>query len=125
MLLPATAEAWTPHQIILDYKERACYGAMIHYPKSGTFEELRAGFNARWAAFESPDFAEDPSMAIWRNEDEQFTIQLTEKEESFLAIYVCFIDGDTMGRKLGELYEEEPELFDGMLEALEERDDQP
>lgn len=105
---------WQPRQIILDYKENECYGAMVHYDRKNPFETLREGLNEKYGKFEIPEFASDPEFGMWRVVDGEFAIQLTanENEESFVALYVCFVDGNTMAAKLGELYESSPELFD-------------
>ncbi|MEM9368011.1 MAG: hypothetical protein AAGD07_18620, partial [Planctomycetota bacterium] len=56
----------------------------------------------------------DPTMGIWRMDDAGFTIQLSDddEEDSYMAIYVQFVDPATMAIKLEELNETEPELFE-------------
>ena len=114
MLLPCPDIAWTPRQVILDYKDNACYGAMVHYDRTQSFEALRDAMNSRFGKHEQPTFANDPTMGIWRMDDAGFTIQLTddEEEDSYMAIYILFVDPLTMADKLDELSESDPELFD-------------
>ena len=114
MLLTTANANWSPKQVVLDYKDGACYGAMVHYERSHSFEVLRSAVNSRFAKHEQPTFADDPTMGIWRMEDLGFTIQLSddEDEDSFMAIYILFVDPETMATKLEELSETEPALFD-------------
>jgi hypothetical protein len=114
MLLPNATANWAPKQIVLDYKDNACYGAMIHYERSYPFESLRRAINSRFAVYEQPTFASDPTMGIWRMEDAGFTIQLSDSEDdnSYMAIYIRFVDPATMADKIDDLCETEPELFD-------------
>jgi len=114
MLLTFANATWSPKQVVLDYKDDACYGAMIHYNRSRSFEMLRAAFNSRFGKHEQPTFADDPTMGIWRMEDAGFAIQLSddEDEDAFMAIYILFVDHETMATKLDELHDAEPELFD-------------
>ena len=114
MLLATSTASWSPKQIVLDYKDNACYGAMVHYERSHSFELLRRAINSRFGEHEQATFADDPTMGIWRMEDDGFTIQLSddEDEESFMAIYILFVDPKTMANKIEELHESEPELFE-------------
>jgi len=114
MLLSTANANWSPKQVVLDYKDDACYGAMIHYERSHSFELLRSAINSRFGKHEQPTFADYPTMGIWRMEDTGFAIQLSDDddEDSFMAIYILFVDPETMATKLEELSEIEPELFD-------------
>ena len=127
MLLTSANSDWSPKQVILDYNDGACYGAIVHYDRLQSFEVLRTAINARFGDHEQPTFADDPTMGIWRMDDAGFTIQLSdnEEEDSFMAIYILFVDPATMATKLQELNETEPELFkdfplDEFTEALPE-----
>lgn len=129
MLLTSAKADWSPRQVVLDYKDGACYGAMVHYDRSRSFEVLRAAINTRFGKHEQPTFADDPTMGIWRMDNAGFTIQLSDNkdEDSYMAIYVQFIDPTTMADKLEELNETEPELFEGFpldeyTDALRESD---
>ena len=53
-------------------------------------------------------------MGIWRMEDAGFTIQLSDDEDegTFMAIYILFVDLETIATKIEELRAAEPELFD-------------
>ncbi len=114
MLLTTANADWSPKQVVLDYKDGACYGAMVHYNRSKPFEVLRSAINSRFGEHEQPTFADDPTMGIWRMEDAGFTIQLSDDndEDSFMAIYLLFVDPGTMATKLEMLNETEPGLFD-------------
>lgn len=129
MLLPSAKASWSPRQVILDYKDNACYGAMVHYDRSHSFEALRSAINTQFGDHEQPTFADDPTMGIWRMDDAGFTIQLSddEDEDTYTAIYVRFVDPDTMATKLDELRKIEPELFEDFpveefTDALRESD---
>lgn len=129
MLLTSANADWSPKQVVLDYKDNACYGAMVHYDRSQSFDVLRSAINARFGEHEQPTFADDPTMGIWRMDDAGFTIQLSdaEEEDSYMAIYILFVDPATMATKLDELNETEPELFEGFpldefTDALRETD---
>ncbi|QDT07984.1 hypothetical protein K227x_64140 [Rubripirellula lacrimiformis] len=129
MLLTSANAYWSPRQVVLDYKDGACYGAMVHYDRSQSFEVLRSAINTRFGKHEQPTFADDPTMGIWRMDDAGFTIQLSDDddEDSYMAIYVRFVDPNTMATKIEELSETEPELFDDFplddfTDALRESD---
>ncbi len=117
MLLPNATATWAPKQVVLDYNDNACYGAMIHYERSHPFESLRRAINSRFGDYEQPTFANDRTMGIWRMEDAGFTIQLSdsEDEDSYMAIYIRFVDPAIMADKIDDLRESEPELFDDFL----------
>jgi len=114
VLLTCPNAEWSPRQVVLDYKDGACYGAMVHYDRSRSFEAIRSAINLRFGKHEQPSFADDPTMGIWRMDDAGFSIQLSddEEEDSYMAIYVQFVDPATMASKLEELNETEPELFE-------------
>jgi hypothetical protein len=108
-----TNATWTPKQVILDYKDNACYGAMVHYDRSNSFYQLRAAINSRFASYENPTFAASPTMGIWRIEDLGFSIQLSinNDEDTYTVIYILFVNLKTIASKLEELHEKEPQLF--------------
>ncbi|TWU27941.1 hypothetical protein [Novipirellula artificiosorum] len=114
MLLTTANTNWSPKQVVLDYKDDVCYGAMIHYERSRSFETLRTAINSRFGKHEQPTFADDPTMGIWRMEDSGFAIQLSrdDEEDEFVAVYIQFVDPETMATKLEELHNAEPELFE-------------
>jgi hypothetical protein len=120
-LLPADKDAWSPKTIALDYENGLCYGAIVHYPKTASFEELRSAINGRFKTWESTTFASDPTMGIWRNEDEGFTIQLTEDDDSFQAIYVRWAEAEIVSRKIEEAFED-PEILREFLRDDDERE---
>ena len=113
MLLKHSNATWTPKQVILDYKDNACYGAMVHYNRSNSFYQLRAAINSRFASYENPTFAASPTMGIWRIEDLGFSIQLSinNDEDTYTVIYILFVNLKTIASKLEELHEKEPQLF--------------
>lgn len=114
VLQPSANTSWSPRQVVLDYKDDACYGAMVHYDRSRSFENLRSAINTRFGEHEQPAFANDPTMGIWRMDDREFSIQLSDndEEDSYTAIYVQFVDLATMADKIEELSETDPELFE-------------
>lgn len=116
MLLTSADADWSPRQVVLDYNDDACYGAMVHYDRSQPFEVLRSAINSRFGKDENPPFANDPKMGSWRMEDAGFAIQLSDDEEmdSYMAIYLLFVDPATMATKLNEMSETEPELFEDL-----------
>jgi hypothetical protein len=129
ILLPNVIATWAPKQVVLDYKDNACYGAMVHYERSHPFETLRRAINSRFGEHEQPTFANDPTMGIWRIEDAGFTIQLSDSddEDSYMAIYVLFVDPASMATKLEELSKTKPEMFEDFplhdfIDALRESD---
>ena len=98
--------------MILDYNDNACYGAMVHYSKSDSFDHLRDAINTRFSKHEVEGFGDDPVMGLWRIEDSQFAIQLTGDDDSYVVAYVCFVDPETVISTLERLRETEPDLFD-------------
>ena len=115
VLLPSETAKWVPKQVVIDYDKNACVGAIIHYEREYSFEELRDALNLRFSSYEDTAFAKDPKMGIWRVENSGFTIQLSdnEEEDSYIAIYIRFADSSIVSERLEELYESDPELFEG------------
>ena len=113
MLLPGASAAWAPMQIMLDYKDNACYGAMIRYERKHSFESLRRAINARFGKHENATFAKNPAMGIWRVEDARFTIQLSDSddEDCYTALYVTLVAPGGMADKLEQLRERKPDMF--------------
>ncbi len=129
VLLMCPNAEWSPRQVVLDYKDGVCYGAMVLYDRSQSFELIRSAINSRFGKHEQPFFADDPTMGIWRMDDAGFSIQLSDDDadDSYVVIYVQFVDPATMASKLAELNETQPELFeefplDDFTDALREAD---
>ena len=102
VLRPCDPRDWVPTQVVLDYAGNRCRGALVYYDKSLPFEQLRAAINEDFADDEVASFQADPEMGIWRNERDQFAIQLTEDDDYLLAIYLTFVDPHVAVTKLGK-----------------------
>jgi hypothetical protein len=75
---------------MVDIEKGQYNAATIRYPKEMSFEAVRQSLNRVYGKWEKQTFANDPTMGIWRNEDDQFSIQLTEDGFSIVAIYIKF-----------------------------------
>jgi hypothetical protein len=90
LLEPERAGTLTPETVMVDIEKGQYNAATIRYPKEMGFEAARQSLNRVYGKWEKQTFANDPTMGIWRNEDDQFSIQLTEDGFSIVAIYIKF-----------------------------------
>ncbi len=89
-MLPSHPGAVPPTSVHLDAEGGKYIGAVLTYPKTVSLEPMRLALNQLYGKYEKDDFADDPGMGLWRNEDEQFAIQLTENHDGILVIYLTF-----------------------------------
>lgn len=80
-----------PESVFLDIDDSGVYYAStVRYPLALTLEGARKQLNRTYGKWEKADFANDPTMGLWRNEDDKFAIQLTEDEDSVVVIYISY-----------------------------------
>ncbi len=87
---PARPGQIDPETIMVDVDKGKYIAATVRYPKKLSLAEARRSLNTVYAKYESKTFADDPTMGIWRNEDDQFSIQLTEEEDTLAVIYIKY-----------------------------------
>lgn len=97
LLLPASANAIKPIQILTDINEAGeICGAIVTYPGEITLEQSRTSINKLYKRYETKSFVNDPQMGSWRNENARFAIQLSEKvkydQKIIQVIYLPFIN---------------------------------
>ena len=90
LLKPAIPGQLDPETVIVDIDKGKYFAATVRYPKNISFADARRSLNTIHAKHEMKDFADDPTMGLWRNEDDKLTIQLTEDEDYLVVLYVKF-----------------------------------
>jgi len=90
LLMPIEPAQVEPETVMVDVDKGRYFAATVRYPKTTSFEEVRNDLNNIYGKWEKETFANDPEMGIWRNEDDQFAIQLSEDDENLVVIYIKF-----------------------------------
>ena len=90
LLKPAIPGQLAPETIMVDLDKGKYFAATVRYPKKVSFAEARRSLNTIYAKHEKKNFADDPTMGLWRNEDDKLAIQLTEDEDYLVVLYVKF-----------------------------------
>ncbi len=82
LLLPATAKAIKPIQVLTDINDDGyIYAATVTYPAKITLEQARQSINKLYKKYEKVSFAKNPLMGLWVIKDKGFGIQLSEQED--------------------------------------------
>jgi hypothetical protein len=79
-----------PIVVMVDVEKGTYIAATVLYPREASFHEARASLNRLYATYENKDILIPDSMAVWRNRDKEFSIQLTRDEEFIGIIYIAF-----------------------------------
>lgn len=116
LLLPGNTEALHPLTIMTDIKESRYFAATVCYPKTITFEEVREALNQRYKKYEKASFATNALMGLWRNEDDQYAIQLTENKDAIQVIYISFMKFSEVWKQLHDTYPKE-----SLIEVLQRK----
>lgn len=90
LLKPARPGELDPATVMVDIEDGKYFAATLRYRKEVTFADARRSLNTVYAKHEKKDFANFPSMGLWRNERDGFSIQLSEDEDSLVVIYIKF-----------------------------------
>jgi hypothetical protein len=90
LLKPERVGTLNPETVMVDIEKEQYYAATVRYPKEMSFEAARQSLNRAYGKWEKQTFAKDPTMGIWRNEDDKFSIQLTEDGFTLVVIYIKF-----------------------------------
>jgi hypothetical protein len=90
LLKPEREGTLDPETVMVDLEKGQYYAATVRYPKKMSFEAARQSLNRVYRKWEKQTFANDPTMGIWRNEDDKFSIQLTEDAFTIVAIYIKY-----------------------------------
>jgi hypothetical protein len=90
LLEPKQPGTIDPETVMVDINDDHYFAATVTYPKEFGFVEARRTLNSRYGKWESANFAKDATMGIWRNEDGQFSMQLTEDEATINLIYIKY-----------------------------------
>jgi hypothetical protein len=108
LLQPKSTGALNPETIMVDVREGTYYAATVTYPNEISLLEARQCLNSQYGKWEKESFANDPTMGLWRNEDDHFAIQLTENGDSLQIIYIDFslMTPELWGRALSEAAKE-------------------
>ena len=100
LLLDKSGEI-NPSLIQLDVKDGRFYGATLRYPAEITLDEARRSLNKLYARWQKPNFTNDPTMGLWRNQEKGFSIQLTRDTNEIVVIYISFSQIDATKSKGG------------------------
>ena len=130
LLEPPRAGALDPETVMVDIDKGQYYAATVGYPKEITFEAARQALNSAYAKWEVETFAKDPEMGMWRNEDDKFSIQMTENAFALVVSYIKFsmVPEDKLLRgfsRAGQLIDDEEQAKQAvavMLPSLENGD---
>ena len=115
LLKPALPGQIDPETVIVDIDKGTYFAATVRYPKKISFADARRSLNSVYAKHEKESFADDPTVGLWRNEDDKFAIQLTEDEDNLVVIYIGFSllteqkFLEALGRAARELEKENPQ----------------
>jgi hypothetical protein len=90
LLEPPRPGALDPETVMVDIDKGQYYAATVSYPKEISFEAARQVLNSVYGKWEVESFAKDPEMGLWRNEDDKFSIQMTENAFALVVIYIKF-----------------------------------
>ncbi len=81
--------AIVPQTVMVDIDKDCYYAATVRYRKKDvTLGQVREFLNTTLRKWESANFSDNPTMGIWRNDDEEYSIQLTEDDETIVVIYL-------------------------------------
>lgn len=90
LLEPGSKSAVSPETILVDVDQNTYIAATLRYPKSLSMSQAKRCINKRYGKWESKNFADDPEMGIWRNEEDEASMQLTEDEHNIVLIYIKY-----------------------------------
>jgi len=90
LLRPARPGQLDPETVMVDIDKGRYFAATVRYPKKISFADARKSLNTIYAKHEKESFAAHPNMGLWRNEDDKFSIQLSEDEDNLVVIYIKF-----------------------------------
>jgi hypothetical protein len=77
-----------PSLIQVDVKNGKFYAATVKYSTKMTLDEARRSLNKLYHRWQKPNFANEPMMGLWRNEEKGFSIQLTRDKNEIVIIYI-------------------------------------
>jgi hypothetical protein len=81
-----------PSLIQVDLKKGKYYAATVTYSTDMTLDEARRSLNKLYSRWQKPNFAKEPTMGLWRNEEQGFSIQLTREKDEVVVRYVSWRD---------------------------------
>ena len=80
-----------PLRVKVDFKDGCYAAATVTYDKVN-FEEARRSLNKRYKKYELKQYAESKQLALWRNTQDKYAIQLASfgDEDLIQVIYISF-----------------------------------
>lgn len=90
LLQSPTPDAVDPETVMVDLSNGKYFAATVNYPLDIGFENARRSLNATYGKWQKDSFANDPAMGIWRNEDEELSIQLSRDDFTITIIYIKY-----------------------------------
>jgi hypothetical protein len=90
LLEPPRPGSLDPETVMVDIEKGRYFAATVRYPTEITLEAGRKALNSVYGKWEKSSFADDPTMGIWRNEDDKFSIQMTHDGVNLVIIYIKF-----------------------------------
>ncbi|WP_425395893.1 hypothetical protein [Aeoliella sp.] len=109
VLQKSVKDTVAPESVFLDIDDEGTYyAATVRYPLKLGLERVRTLLNKEYGKWEMKDFAKDPTMGIWRNEKEKFSIQLSEDADNVVVIYISFerVPADRIEKAVDRFVEE-------------------
>ncbi|MBA3480808.1 MAG: hypothetical protein H0T51_03240 [Pirellulales bacterium] len=79
-----------PETVLVDIGEGRFYAATVRYPKNISLEQARSALNIVYKKWERKSFAKNSTMGIWRNEDDKFSVQLSQDDDNTVVIYIKY-----------------------------------
>ena len=80
-----------PSAVQVDVTDGKFSAATVEYSSEISLEEARGSLNKLYRQWLKADFANDPTMGLWRNEEKRFAIQLTREKNAIVVRYVSFL----------------------------------
>jgi hypothetical protein len=79
-----------PETIMIGIKEGKYFAATVRYPKDLSIKDAKATLNNLYKKYEHQAFASDDQTGLWRNDDNKYTVTLTEEGESIQVVYIVY-----------------------------------
>lgn len=79
-----------PKLISLDITNLKYSGVTLFYPTNVSFPEAKAALNTIYRRFELDSFKGTKTLALWRNTEKRFAIQLSSDEHGIKMVYLPF-----------------------------------
>lgn len=90
LLLKEPVGTVRPSLIQVDIQDGKFFAATVRYKTALSLSEARRSLNRVYAKWQKPNFANDPNMGLWRQEEKKFSIQLTRDGDEIVIVYISW-----------------------------------